>query len=600
MCRRFTFALVLAFMLVTPARAADPGFLEKLVERVANSAQQIDPVEFFVKGSLDFALTGGLTALYDIATGKPNIREIDKRLAELEKNAAMESKMRDEIRRVRAEINERVTKDELRQILSGLETELCKIKRRISALEESDQLHRVEINDLKSGTKNATDARYFVRRGDNCTQEKEFERAIANYTVAIRLDARLADAYVGRAYAFSMLKAFEIAFIDYTKAITLDPKCADARRNRGALYLQFGDFNKSIDDESVMLDINSNDVFALTVRGDAWFKLSGYGSASDDYEAALRFKPVDSRLWNSLALSRENLGDLKTAIDPYSHAIDIDPTDPTYRANRGDTYCKLGRYSDAIEDCDIAIKSGQDFLWAWEARGISKYATGKGIEAMPDLTRAKELGSQNPRVYTYRGYLNLDEKKDNWAALSDLDRAVSLGDKQWKTREYRAAANFNLGNYKSAIEDNTFVLKNTGDNNPISDAHAFWWRAKAHEKLGDRAKYRSDIESALSLDSSYQKHLSCGDVLIENKSKSHITFELDYYVDPSGEKQQYILSYKISLAPGESAYWIQDDQQIVARTFGAYVYCDDRRKIYHWDYKSGASLVAAITDEYVP
>ena len=62
------------------------------------------------------------------------------------------------------------------------------------------------------------------------------DRAIADYTEAIRLDPKYANAYSNRGVAYSDKGDKDRAIADFTEAIRLDPKYADAYNNRGFAY----------------------------------------------------------------------------------------------------------------------------------------------------------------------------------------------------------------------------------------------------------------------------------------------------------------------------------------------------------------------------
>jgi tetratricopeptide (TPR) repeat protein len=55
------------------------------------------------------------------------------------------------------------------------------------------------------------------REGDN----KQYDKAIADYTKAIELDSNYADAYCNRGSVYNTLQQYEKAVADYTKAIEL-------------------------------------------------------------------------------------------------------------------------------------------------------------------------------------------------------------------------------------------------------------------------------------------------------------------------------------------------------------------------------------------
>ena len=64
----------------------------------------------------------------------------------------------------------------------------------------------------------------YFNRGVACKADGDGDRAIADYTEAIRLDPKLAIAYYERGIAYHALGDFDRAIADYTEAIRLDPK----------------------------------------------------------------------------------------------------------------------------------------------------------------------------------------------------------------------------------------------------------------------------------------------------------------------------------------------------------------------------------------
>ena len=61
----------------------------------------------------------------------------------------------------------------------------------------------------------------------------EYDKAIADYNEAIRLDPLDAHAYYRRGVAWTLKDEYDKAIADYTEAIRLDPKDADNYHQRG-------------------------------------------------------------------------------------------------------------------------------------------------------------------------------------------------------------------------------------------------------------------------------------------------------------------------------------------------------------------------------
>jgi tetratricopeptide (TPR) repeat protein len=70
-------------------------------------------------------------------------------------------------------------------------------------------------------------ASIYDNRAIELRQQGEFDRAIADYSAAIRIDAELTGAYTGRGLAFEGKAEAENAKADYRKALTLAQKYDD-------------------------------------------------------------------------------------------------------------------------------------------------------------------------------------------------------------------------------------------------------------------------------------------------------------------------------------------------------------------------------------
>ncbi len=76
----------------------------------------------------------------------------------------------------------------------------------------------------------------------------ELDEAIASYTEAVRLNPKLADAYLNRGAAYDAKGELDEAIADFTQALRLNPKDAEAHNNRGVAYKSKGDLDKAIAD----------------------------------------------------------------------------------------------------------------------------------------------------------------------------------------------------------------------------------------------------------------------------------------------------------------------------------------------------------------
>jgi len=561
----------------------------------ANRAAAVHPVLMFIVEYLGSAL---IDEIYSEATGKPDIRKLDERLKALEENAALRSEMREEIRRVRGELNERVTKDEMRKILEGLQNQLGSIKRRLDNLEERSELQEVQIADGKNGTKNAESAYYFLTRGRERAQLKEYERALANFAVAISVDPKLSDAYIARAQTFVEMKAAEVAILDYTKAIEIAPKSIDALRGRAILFNRQKAYAKAITDATAILAESSTDAEAFNQRAFAYLQTSSYDQSIEDYKACLKQVPSFGAGWNNLGIVHQRKKEHHQAVSCLTKAVEQDGKSARYRASLAFSKYQLVRYSEAIEDADKAIALDAKIALGYEVRGLSRYLVlGERDKALPDLTQAIQLGTDNSQVFEFRGEIH-STKADYPGALTDFNRAIALGANGWAVHHNRGEMNRSLKNYADAVRDLSNAVKLAPEGK--DKARSYYYRAYANLGNNDRASYRSDIDNAIRLDADYQKSLTYGDVVVVNNTNTKIIIDVDYWVYPDGSKEEFSLPYQYTIEAGQRTFLLHDNKQVVAKKFEGAIKTDNGKKRYYWDYKSGSTLEVAVNQADLP
>jgi tetratricopeptide (TPR) repeat protein len=92
------------------------------------------------------------------------------------------------------------------------------------------------------------EAKAALDRGNAAIEKKEYDKAISDYTEAIRLKPDAADAYYNRGIAYDDKNEHDKAISDYTEAIRLKPDAASAYYNRGLAFREKSDYDKAISD----------------------------------------------------------------------------------------------------------------------------------------------------------------------------------------------------------------------------------------------------------------------------------------------------------------------------------------------------------------
>lgn len=88
----------------------------------------------------------------------------------------------------------------------------------------------------------------YYNRGIAYTEKGEYDQAILNFTKAIEINPKFAEAYYRRGIGYGKKGEYDRAIIDFTKAIEIKPKDVKAHYARGIVYAEKGEYDKALED----------------------------------------------------------------------------------------------------------------------------------------------------------------------------------------------------------------------------------------------------------------------------------------------------------------------------------------------------------------
>ena len=189
---------------------------------------------------------------------------------------------------------------------------------------------RDESND-RSPSK---DPAFYLARGERWLRGGDFDRAIADFDQAIRLQADSALAYHQRGNAWSGKGELDRALVDYEAAIRLDPNNPALFRDRGILRRRYGDLDGALVDFDHAIRLGFSDASAYNERGLAWHEKKRYERAIADFNQALKINPSLASALVNRGIAWRSKGDFDRAIADFDAAIGMDPNMPVAYYNR--------------------------------------------------------------------------------------------------------------------------------------------------------------------------------------------------------------------------------------------------------------------------
>jgi tetratricopeptide (TPR) repeat protein len=131
----------------------------------------------------------------------------------------------------------------------------------------------------------------YCDRGIAYGGKRDYDRALADFNEAIRLDPKLAAAYYRRGNIYGNKRDYDRAIVEYSKAIQLDPKLADAYYKRGMVFGAKGDHDRAIADYSEVIRLDPEDADTYYKRGMAKQEKGDTAGANADFERSKKINP---------------------------------------------------------------------------------------------------------------------------------------------------------------------------------------------------------------------------------------------------------------------------------------------------------------------
>lgn len=310
----------------------------------------------------------------------------------------------------------------------------------------------------------------------------QLENALNDYSAIIKLAPNDEDAYYkrGSVYYYN-LKQPEKAIPDFSTCISLDPYNAEAYSSRALAYADLGMIEKAFEGFSTAMKLDPEEDGPYIHRATLYGKLGKEAEAQEDWRTAEALRSHKGAEYYSAALAHnpQNIGarylrakaflrsaQYRSALDDLSQIIRIDPSATQAYYLRGQAWAKLKNFDKAVEDYSIAINQDPSGAQArkWEktllggrdcvyaARASLLSLRGQDQRAIEDYSTAISLNPNSMGNYLSRG-TSYGNLNNHWRALADKTEAIKLASKNPLLYESRGLTHVSLRQYKQAVDD---------------------------------------------------------------------------------------------------------------------------------------------------
>jgi tetratricopeptide (TPR) repeat protein len=196
-----------------------------------------------------------------------------------------------------------------------------------------------------------------ANRGNAFRGKKEYEKAIRDYSQAVKLNPDDETIAHDRVTAFKAMKEEARAGHNHGGPMGSKPGANTVAAERCYAYQRKRLYPRAIPLCDEVIKHNANDAYAFYSRGEAFAHTKKSDSAIRDFDQAIKLNPGFAEAFNS----------------------------------RGYAHLEMKRYDAAIADFDKALKLAPKMAFAFYGRGLAEKAKGETGKANSDFATAKSI-----------------------------------------------------------------------------------------------------------------------------------------------------------------------------------------------------------------
>jgi len=193
-----------------------------------------------------------------------------------------------------------------------------------------------------------------IKRGDLYFQIHEFDKSIADYSAALKLDDHADKAYYGRGLALGRNGEIEKGIKDLSVYLERHPDDSYGYTKRGIRYIWIGDDQNAEKDLTRAITLNPKNAEAHDDLGVVLARRGEYKEAKKNFLACVTNDPTYFKGWHNLAMARYILGEDKQALTAVNKSLALVPNQRSPMLLKAQILMALGREKEAAKVKDEA------------------------------------------------------------------------------------------------------------------------------------------------------------------------------------------------------------------------------------------------------
>ena len=193
-----------------------------------------------------------------------------------------------------------------------------------------------------------------IKRGDLYFQVHQFDKSIADYTAAIKLDDHADMAYFGRGLSLGRNGEIREGIKDLSVYIERHPDDSHAYTKRGIRNLWIGDDKNAEKDLTRAIELNPKNAEAHDDLGVVLARRGDYKEAKKNFLACVTNDPTYFKGWHNLAMVLYIFGEDQQALDAVNQSLLLVPNQRSPMLLKAQILQQMGRVKEAAKVKDEA------------------------------------------------------------------------------------------------------------------------------------------------------------------------------------------------------------------------------------------------------